>query len=143
MYADCFDELERIDYNIAETVANSRFDGSFTTSPRNTYRPQIWHSAFRRRFQNDPAGYVWRAVSLTALGCTQEAYDDLQSVAARFDGIGMVPYVLAVLTTQLQRMDLARDWLVKAFATPDGKQLKLLALEERELDGFWREIGAM
>ena len=55
----------------------------------------------------------------------------------------MVPYVLAILAAQLQRMELAHDWLVKAFATPDGKQLKLLALEEKELDVFWQKIGAI
>jgi hypothetical protein len=40
-------------------------------------------------------------------------------------------------------MELARDWLAKAYATPEGREMKLLSLEEKELDGFWRKIGAI
>jgi hypothetical protein len=141
MYADCFDELEGIDYN-------NRGDGRELALRWKLYNRSGQYVpaanlalGIQRRFPNEPAGYVWRAVSLTALGCTQEAYDDLEAVAGKFDGLGMVPYVLAILAAQLQRMELARDWLVKAFATPDGQQLKLLALEEKELDAFWRKIG--
>lgn len=97
----------------------------------------------QRRFPDEPAGYVWRAISLTKLGATQEAYDCLAAVAGKFDGLGVVPYTLAVLAAQLQRMELAYEWLAKAFATPEGDEFKMLSLEEKELDGFWRKIGAI
>jgi hypothetical protein len=59
------------------------------------------------------------------------------------DSIGVVPYTLAVLAAQMQRMELVYEWLAKAYATPEGREMKLLSLEEKELDGFWRKIGAI
>lgn len=66
---------------------------------------------------------------------TQEAYDSLVPVPGKFDGLGVVPYTLAILAAQLQRMELAYAWLAKAYATPEGRELRLLSLEEKELDG--------
>jgi hypothetical protein len=109
-YANSFDELEPTT-TIAGTVASLRFE---------LYNADQEHVAaanlalgVQRRFPNEPAGFVWRAVSLSKLGCTQEAYDGLEKVAGKFDGLGMVPYVLAILAAQLHRMQLARDWLAK------------------------------
>ena len=36
-------------------------------------------------------------------------YDCLVPVAGKFDGLGVVPYTLAVLSAQMQRMELAHD----------------------------------
>jgi hypothetical protein len=136
-WANCFDELECVDYDNRGDGRELALRWKLYNQSRQYVPAANLALGIQRRFPHDPAGCVWRAVSLTALGCTQEAYDDLQAVAGKFDGVGMIPYVLAVLAAQLQRMELARDWLVQAFATPDGKQLKLLAWKK----GNWTRSG--
>ena len=142
-YVNCFHELERIDYN-------NRDDSRVLALRWRLYNETRQHICaanvalgIQRRFPDEPAGYVWRAISLTKLGATQEAYDCLVAVVGKFDGLGVVPYTLAVLAAQMQRMELAHDWLGKAFATPEGDEFKMLSLDEKELDGFWRKIGAI
>jgi hypothetical protein len=41
----------------------------------------------------------------------------------------------------VQQHDTAHTWLQRAFATPDGKVLKLQALEEKTLEPLWQKIG--
>jgi hypothetical protein len=142
-YVNCFHELERID-------CNNRDDSRVLALQWRLYNETRQHICaadvalvIQRRFPDEPEGYVWRAVSLSKLGAAPEAYDCLKAVAARFDGLGVVPYTLAVLAAQMQRIELAHDWLAKAYATPEGPELKLLSLEEKELDGFWPKIGAI
>lgn len=88
-------------------------------------------------------GYVWRSVSLEKLGCTQDAYDNLEPVAYKFPGTGIIAYLLAVYACQLQRMPEAKAWLTCAFASPEGKELKLRALDEKALEPFWGQIGKL
>ena len=106
-YINCFHELERVDQN-------NREDQRVLALQWKLYdRCKLHMSAadialgLQHRFPDEPAGYVRRAISLTKLGCTQEAYDCLAAVAGKFDGLCVVPYTLAVLAAQLQRMDLA------------------------------------
>jgi hypothetical protein len=135
--------LERIDFNYREDQRVLALRWRLYNETRQHICAANVALGIQRRFPDEPAGYVWRAISLTKLGCTQEAYDSLAPAAGKFDGLGVVPYTLAVLGAQLQRMDLAYDWLAKAYATPEGDEFKLLSLEEKELDGFWRKIGAI
>ena len=142
-YANCFDELERIDFNSRDdqrvlALLWKLYNASGQHVPAATLALDV-----QRLFPDEPAGYLWRSISLTKLGCTQEAYDSLAPVAGKFDGLGVVPYTLSVLAAQLQRMELAYDWLAKAFATPEGDEFKMLSLEEKELDGLWRKIEAI
>ncbi len=142
-YVHCFDELERIHPNNRDDARVYALRWKLYNSSKQHVPAAQLALGIQRRFPDELAGYVWRAISLTKLGATQEAYDSLAPVAAKFDGLGVVPYTLAVLAAQLQRMELAHDWLAKAFATPEGDEFKLLSLEEKELDGFWRKIGAI
>ena len=81
-------------------------------------------------------------MSLSKLGYTQEAYDCLAGVADKFDGLGVVYYTLAFLAARLERIVVAGAWLAKAYATPEGREMKTLSLEEEDLDRFWRKVGA-
>ena len=142
-YANCFHELERIDYNNREDQRVLALRWKLYNRSKQHVPAANLALGIQRRFPDEPAGYVWRSISLTKLGATQEAYDCLAAVAGKFDGLGVVPYTLAVLAAQLQRMELAHDWRAKAFATPEGEEFKMLSLKEKELDGFWRKIGAI
>ena len=95
----------------------------------------------QRRFPDEVAGFVWRSISLEKLGCTQDAYENLEPVVDKFDGLGIVPYLLAVYAAELQQVRLTWKWLARSFATPDGKELKKRSLEEKSLEAFWRDIG--
>ena len=142
-YLNCFHEPERIDYNNREDQRVLALRWKLYNKSGQHVPAANLALGIQRRFPDEPAGYVWRSISLTKLGATQEAYDCLAAVAGKFDGLGVVPDTLAVLAAQLQRMELAYDWLGKAYATPEGDEFKLLSLEEKELDGFWRKIGAI
>ena len=140
-YVHCLDEMERIDYN-------NRGDARVYGLRWRLYNESKQHAPaaqlalrIQRRFPDEPAGYVWRSISLNKLGWTVEAYQNLERVAGKFDGLGIVPYLLAVYSAELYRFKEARDWLERAFATPGGKELKLRALEEKPLEPFWSRIG--
>jgi len=140
-YLNCFDELERIDYC-------NRGHGRELALRWKLYNQSGHHvsaatlaEGLRHRFPDEPAGYVWHAVSLSKLGYTQEAYDCLAGVADKFDGLGVVYYTLAFLAARLERIVVAGAWLAKAYATPEGREMKTLSLEEEDLDRFWRKVG--
>ena len=143
-YAYCFDEMERIDYNNRADARVFALRWRFYDQSGQHVRAAKLALRVQRRFPDEPAGYLWRSISLNNLGWTVEAYENLERVAGKFDGLGIVPYLLAVYSAELYRFKEARNWLERAFATPDGKELKLRALEEKPLEPFWqkiREIG--
>ena len=51
------------------------------------------------------------------------------------EGDSLRPYTLKLVGQRV--WNLAGAWLAKAYATPEGRDLKLLSLDEKELDGFW------
>jgi len=142
-FDNCFEELQRINSSHREDPRElalrwKLFDGSEQHGPAaHLARVIQW------RFPHEPAGYIWRAISLRKLGCTQEAYDEIARVVDKFDGLGTVPYLAAVFASELQQMNKAWHWLERAFATENGKELKLQALEEKALEPLWRRIGAL
>lgn len=140
-YLNCFHELERIDFNNREDQRVLALRWELYSADKQNLAAADLALGVQRRFPHEPAGYVWRAISLTRLGCAQEAYDSLAAVAGKFDGLGVVPYTLAVLAAQLQRTDLVSDWLIKVHATPEGREMRSLSLEEKERNSFWRKIG--
>lgn len=50
-------------------------------------------------------------------------------------------YNLACYECQLGRLEQAKSWLEKAFGVGDPKKVKLMALEDPDLEPLWREIG--
>ena len=97
-YANCFDELERIDYN-------KRKDGRVLALRWKLYNQSGHHlsaanlaTGIQWHFPNEITGYVWHAASLTKPGCTQEAYDTFDAIAGKFDGLAMLPCVLGGLS---------------------------------------------
>ena len=142
-YTNCFHELERVDQNNREDQRVLALQWKLHDRSKLHMAAADIALRLQRRFPDEPTGYVWRAISLTKLGCAQEAYESLVLVVGKFDGLAVVPYALAVLAEQLQRVSLADSWLAKAYATPEGREMKGLSLDEKELDGVWRKIGAI
>jgi len=86
-------------------------------------------------------GWVHRSFSLHELKRTEEARDNLLRVVDKFPEDPIMRYNLACYECQLGRLEQAKDWLEKAFAIGDPKQIKLMALEDPDLEPLWKEIG--
>jgi hypothetical protein len=48
-------------------------------------------------------------------------------------------YNLACYECQLGRLELAKEWLEKAFKLGDAKKMKLAALDDPDLEPLWRD----
>jgi predicted Zn-dependent protease len=86
-------------------------------------------------------GWIHRSFALHEMKRTQEALDLLLPVAERFPKFWLVRYNLACYCAQLGRLKDARNWLETAFALGDSKQVKLMALDDKDLEPLWADIG--
>jgi tetratricopeptide (TPR) repeat protein len=85
------------------------------------------------------SGWIYRASSLTALNRHQEAHDTLSVAIALFPTDEIILYDLACVCCSLKRFDEARTWLGKAIDA-GGKEVKLKALDDPDLERVWKEI---
>jgi predicted Zn-dependent protease len=76
-------------------------------------------------------------------GSEQAAFDILQPAAARFPDEPTIPYNLACYVCQLGQLPEARNWLKRALAIGDKKQMKVMALSDADLKPLWEEIPKM
>ncbi len=88
-------------------------------------------------------GWVHRSLALHALKHTQEARDQLLPVVDRFPKEAIIRYNLACYECQLGHLADAKEWLGKAFTLGSAEHFKLLALDDRDLEPLWREIGSL
>ena len=65
---------------------------------------------------------------------------DLQSSILAFS-TPLIPYNLACYTAQLARLKDSRQWLEKAFAIRKTRKLKLMALEDPDLQPLWTNLS--
>lgn len=89
---------------------------------------------------NHVHGWIHKAVSLHQLGRTQEAYEHLKNSPEMFPENWMIRYNLARLACHLKRKRDAWQWLEQAINLGNCKQLKLMALDDPELEPLWVEI---
>lgn len=73
-------------------------------------------------------------------GNIEEARAILTKGEQLFPGESMIAYNLACYECQLGNMDMARDWLDKAMARGDAKQIRALALKDPDLEPIWAEL---
>jgi tetratricopeptide (TPR) repeat protein len=88
-----------------------------------------------------PQGWTNRSFTLHQLKRTQEAFDLLEPAAELFPGEWLIRYNLACYACQLGKQELAWDYLEDAFDLGDTKAVKLIALDDPDLEPFWTEIG--
>jgi tetratricopeptide (TPR) repeat protein len=89
----------------------------------------------------EPNGWIQRSYALHELKQTQQAADLLVSAANLFPENWLIRYNLACYACQLGNHEEAWDWLESAFELGDANQIKLMALEDADLEPFWAEIG--
>lgn len=89
---------------------------------------------------NQLNGWLHRSYALHSMKRTQEAFDRLLPARDMFPNEQMIPYNLACYSCQLGRLEEARKWLALAFEI-GGKEIKLMALDDPDLEPLWRESG--
>jgi tetratricopeptide (TPR) repeat protein len=87
-------------------------------------------------------GWIHCAYALHEMKRTKEAWDTLFAVNDRFGNAPTVAYNLACYACQLGNLDTALEWLRKAFEI-GGKDYKLMALDDRDLEPLWEKIGTI
>jgi tetratricopeptide (TPR) repeat protein len=88
-------------------------------------------------------GWIYLSRALHELGRTTEAWENLTAVVDRFPNDWVMHYTLACYACALNRLGDARNFLERAIAVGDGKQVKLLALDDADLEPLWARIGEL
>ena len=94
----------------------------------------------------DPArdsGWIHLAYSTRRAtnGGLEAARNILTSAAEKFPTVPIIPYNLACYACQLGNLKEAWQWLEKAFDIGDSKKLKLMALDDHDLEPLWTDIS--
>jgi tetratricopeptide (TPR) repeat protein len=88
-----------------------------------------------------PDSWIHRSYALHELKRTEEASDLLLAAADLFPGLWLIMYNLACYASCLGNLEEAWDWLQDAFDLGDAKKVKSMALEDKDLENLWGEIG--
>lgn len=95
-------------------------------------------SGLVRLLPDEVDGWIHRSFALHELIRTTEARDLLLPAVAKFPDHATIPYNLACYETQLGNLTLGKEWLEKAFALDDTKELKLNCLADPDLEPLWK-----
>jgi tetratricopeptide (TPR) repeat protein len=88
-----------------------------------------------------PFGWIHLAYSLHELKRTEEAKEVLLPVVDKFPKEYLMRYNLACYECELGNLKESRAWLEKTFELADKNEVKLMALDDSDLEPLWREIG--
>ena len=86
-------------------------------------------------------GWIHWAFSLHELKRTKEAKEVLLPVLNKFPKEPIMRYNLACYCCQLGNLKESRAWLEKTFELAGKNEVKLMALNDHDLEPLWREIG--
>ena len=82
---------------------------------------------------DEPRAWINRSFALHQMKRTREAWYDLLPAAEKFPEHPAVAYDLACYACQLGRFDEARKWLDKAIKLGDANKVKVMAMEDPDL----------
>jgi predicted Zn-dependent protease len=88
-------------------------------------------------------GWIHCAYALHEMKRTKEAWDVLLPVADKFSDQWVIRYNLACYAAQLGDLTGARQWLEKTFEVADRGEIKLMALDDKDLEPLWSKIGEL
>jgi tetratricopeptide (TPR) repeat protein len=80
-------------------------------------------------------------MALSELGRTQEAWENLDTASRKFPRSAEIHYKLACYACKLGRLEDASKSLEQVFDLGETKKLKLMALDEPDLEPLWRSLG--
>jgi len=90
---------------------------------------------------HDPFGCVHMAYALHAMKCTKQAWSVLIPVVDMFPKVYIIRYNLACYACQMGDLDAAMQWLEKAIDLADKEDIRMMALEDPDLQPLWGQIG--
>ena len=96
-------------------------------------------TAITKLVPKSPAGWIHLSYTLHELHRTQEAWDNLSPVAAKFPDNWTITYNLACYACQLGHIPRARELLARALALDNSPATKLAALNDPDLTPLWTE----
>lgn len=90
----------------------------------------------------EASGWLHRAYALRRVndGSLAQAWDALLPAAKLFPQEPVIPYNLSCYACQMQKLDLAREWLHRAVAAGKKQLIKQMALADDDLQPLWAEI---
>ena len=80
-----------------------------------------------------PEGWIHQSYTLHELRRTEEAWNELLSVAARFTEESVIPYNLACYACQMGNLAGAKNWLRKAAQLQSKEEIRKAALNDPDL----------
>ena len=86
-------------------------------------------------------GVLHQAHALRQLNLTEEAYNALFAVADKFPGEWRVAYQLACLCSLSGDLKESFEWLQKAIDVAGKVDIRLKALDEKDLEPLWVDIA--
>jgi tetratricopeptide (TPR) repeat protein len=89
---------------------------------------------------NNSWGYIHFAYALHALKRTKEAYEVLILVKDKFSNSTML-YNLACYSCKLNQLKESMSWLEKAIDLAGKRDIRLMALDDPDLEPLWNQIG--
>ncbi len=98
-------------------------------------------AALVRLAPEEAVGWVNRSFCLHEMERTAEARDNLLPVMEKFPDDAVMRYNLACYECQLGRLAQAKHWLEESFEIGDPWKLKLMALDDPDLEPLWGGIG--
>jgi predicted Zn-dependent protease len=135
------DELEQITLQVRghPSVLEVRFH-IYAAAKKWEYAAEI-AKAISEFAPDNPFGFIHQAYSLHELKRTQEARNVLLPVVDKFPKEYIIRYNLACYACQLGNLKEARDWMKKAIDLAGTKQVRMMALNDPDLEPLWKEIG--
>ncbi|HWN93733.1 MAG TPA: tetratricopeptide repeat protein [Methylomirabilota bacterium] len=137
-YTSAFDELEGIrpEHGVHPEVLCMRWE-IYRMAKRWVEAAEIAHGITRiapERFE----GWWMRSFALHEMNRTQEAFDNLKSVCAKFRGEFLWHYNLGCYLVRLGRLDEARVTLKAAFVL--NPEMRASAMDDPDLEPLWTEL---
>jgi len=90
---------------------------------------------------DDSFGFVHTAFALHEMKRTKEAMDVLLPVVDKFPDEWLMRYNLARYSSQLGQKKDAIKWLEKATSLAGKKDIRMMALEDTDLEPLWMKIA--
>ncbi len=106
-----------------------------------------WHAAldaaqdYSEKVPSDVTGWLGQAVCLHEMKLSQRALNMLLKVVDRFPDNAMIPFYIALFTTELGRLEQARKWLFQALEIGDKPKLITHALNEPDMETLMHFLG--
>ena len=94
---------------------------------------------------DESSGWLHRAYAMRRVGHggLTQAWDALLPAADLFPDEAVIAFNLACYACQMQRLDLAWEWLHRALAAGTKKEIKKMALADEDLKPLWPEIKVL